>query len=382
MNQELTGQTWMITGISSGIGYELAGQLLAGGCKVIGLLRDVKKARLLLEAYPDALTLYEVDMCNFSAVDRVVNTALKAAGTISVVVSNAGVSLRGFAEEVELEELQEVVNTNLIGAMVFIRASIPYLKKYKGTLVQISSVNGEVPAAQWSYYSASKHGINGYCEAVAKELEPYGVKVIIMEPGKVNTELWNKVADRRREYDGLRPQSVKSDIDVRKLAGKIVSICSWEQPPQYIAMGSRANKRIIAQLERKRDIHMAWRQLSKEVDTDFKMIQPIMKKPEMAGGRDILMWPLGRECKNLLKKYNWSEWEDNLIGFVDAAPEKKGKYCLGRKIFRHDEVQMHISACYVIITSTDYYEEIRKTLEKIGLTSDMDFCYWKKLVED
>ena len=117
MNQGLTGQTWMITGISSGIGYELAKQLLAGGCRVIGLLRDEKKARSLLEAYPEALTLYEVDMCNFSEVDRVVNTALEAAGTISVVVSNAGVSLRGFAEEVKLEELQEVVNTNLTGAM-------------------------------------------------------------------------------------------------------------------------------------------------------------------------------------------------------------------------------------------------------------------------
>ena len=383
MNKDFKGQTWMITGISSGIGYELARQLMLGGNRVIGFLRNKEKAQSLLEAYPNLLVLYEVDMCNLEKVDKMVKSACEEVGTVNVVVSNAGISLKGFAEDVDIAEMQDVINTNLLGAMVYIRASIPYLKKSGGTLIQISSVNGEVPVAEWSCYCASKYGINGYCESIAKELKPYGVSVIIVEPGNVNTELWNKVADRSIEYNGLRQRSVKSDIDVKKLAGKIISISLLNNPPECVAMGSRASQDIINQIERKRDIYMAYHQLSKEVDADFKMTQqPVIRMPEMADGRDILMWSLGKEGMRLLKRYNWSEIENRLVGFIDAAPDKKGKYCLGRKIFQYDEIALQIPSHYVIVATTAYYSEIKEILEKMGLVQDRDFCYWKDLKED
>ena len=375
-------QTWMITGISSGIGFELAEKLLAKGCPVVGFVRNRKKIRMLSEQYPDTLTVYEVDMRSPHEVDAVVTEACKAVPQDIVVVSNAGISLKGLAEEVEIEEIQDVINTNLMGAMLYIRACIPHLKQYGGKIVQISSINGEVPAAEWAYYCASKYGINGFCEAVAKELHPFKVPVSIVEPGNVNTELWNKVAGRRKEYAALRQRSLTTDIDVRKLAERIIAICSLDNPPEYMAMGSLASKRIMEHLTYKQNIYTTGRHLAREVDTDYKQGQPVLKKPASAHERSILMWPLGRECRNMLRTYNFSAIEKQFVGFVDSDKDKAGKYCIARKIYHYDELFGQLSSYYIIITSTAFYDEIRKMLEKENLIPGRDFCLWKDLMED
>lgn len=375
-------QTWMITGISSGIGYELAEKLLAKGCPVVGFVRNREKICMLSEQYPDTLTVYEVDMRSPREVDAVVTEACKAVPQNIVVVSNAGIAIKGLAEEVEIAEIQDVINTNLMGAMLYIRACIPHLKQYGGKIIQLSSISGEVPTSEWAYYCASKYGINGFCEAVAKELRPFGISVSIVEPGNVNTELWNKVAGRRKEYAALRQRSLTADIDVRKLAERIIMTGSMDYPPEYMAMGSQASKRIIDHLTYKRNIYTTGRQLAREVDTDYKQGQPVLKKPASAHERRILMWPLCDECRNMLRTCNFSAIEKQFVGFVDLDKDKAGKYCIERKIYHYDEVSGQLSSYFIIITSTAFYDEIREMLEKENLIPGRDFCLWKDLMEE
>lgn len=381
MRQNIEQQTWLITGISSGIGYELAKQLLQKGYRVIGFVREKEKIHSLKEVYPETLFLYEMDVRNFGEVDRVVTTACEEAGTIHTVVSNAGISLKGLAEEVSLEELMNVINTNLIGAIVFIRACIPFLKRDGGKLIQISSVNGEVPSAGWSYYCASKHGINGFCESLAGELRPYGVSVILVEPGRVNTELWNKVAERCQEYDVLRVHSIKSDINVKKLAERIVMLSLLENPPEYAAMGSRASGDILRRLAYKQEVYRVGQPLAKSVD-ERSIKQPILKIPKRAGERSILMWPLGRECKRMIRSYNWSELDKQFAGFVDLDKNKAGKYCVGRRIYQFEEISAHCADYYFVIATKNFREPIEEMLMGMNLVYGKDFCYHSDLMEE
>lgn len=381
MRQNNEQQTWLITGISSGIGYELAERLLQKGYRVIGFVRERKKVHSLKEAYPEALILYEMDIRNFGEVDRVVTTACEAADTIHAVVSNAGIPLKGLAEEVSMEELLDVINTNLVGAMVFIRACIPFLKRDGGKLIQISSVSGEVPYAGWAYYCASKHGINGFCESLAKELRPYGISVILVEPGRVNTQLWNKVADHRKEYDSLRINSEKSDIDVKKLAARIIMLGLLENPPEYVAMGSHASESILKQLAYKQEAYRAGRQLANSV-VERSEEQPILKLPKQAGKRSILMWPLGGECKRILMSYNWSELDNQFTGFVDLDKNKAGKNYIGRRIYQYEEICTHGVDYYFIIATNDFRKPIEEMLEGMNLVYGKDFCHYSDLVEE
>lgn len=381
MRQNGEQQTWLITGISSGIGYELAKQLLQKGYWVIGFVREKKKVHSLKEAYPETLILYEMDVRNFEEVDRVVTSAWEAAGTIHAVVSNAGIALKGLAEEVSMEEMLDVINTNLIGTMAFIRSCIPFLKRDGGKLIQISSVSGEVPSAGWSYYCASKHGINGFCESLVEELRPYGVSVILVEPGRVNTQLWNKVAEHRKEYDSLRVNSEKSDIDVKKLAARIIMLGLLENPPEYVAMGSHASESILRQLAYKQEAYRAGRQLAKSVDERSEE-QLILKLPKRAGKRSILMWPLGSECMRMIRSYNWSELDNQLAGFVDLDKNKAGKYCIGRRIYQYEEISAHSAEYYFIIATNDFRKPIEEMLVGMNLVYGKDFCHYSDLVEE
>ncbi|MCM1100974.1 MAG: SDR family NAD(P)-dependent oxidoreductase [Acetatifactor muris] len=382
MRLNVEQQTWLITGISSGIGHELTGQLLEKGHRVIGFVRDEHKVRVLKESYPETLILYETDIRNYEETDRIVRTACETAGTIHAVVSNAGIATKGLAEEVSMEELLNVMNTNLIGTMVFIRACIPFLKKTGAKLIQISSMSGEVSAAEWSYYCASKHGINGFCESVAEELRPYGVSVTLVEPGNVNTQLWNKVADRQEKYDALRANSEQSDINVRKLAAGIMMLGRMDDPPEYVAMGSRANENILQQLARKQKIYLAGRQLAREVDEQCGGAQPLLKSPQQAGERKILLWPLGNECKKMLRAYDWSEWADRLAGFVDLDESKAGKYCVGRKIYQYEEAALHCQDYYFVVMTNDFRKPIEQMLKEMNLVYGKDFCHYSDLVEE
>ena len=156
----MSGRKWLITGISSGFGNEIARQALAAGDIVFGTARNMKKLEDLESQYPETLLTASLDVTDTESVYRVTDEAFDKLGTVDVVVSNAGYGLYGAAEEISDDEALLQIQTNLIGSIAFIRSTLPYLRRQRhGRIIQVASVAGQVGYAGNSLYNATKFGI-------------------------------------------------------------------------------------------------------------------------------------------------------------------------------------------------------------------------------
>jgi NAD(P)-dependent dehydrogenase (short-subunit alcohol dehydrogenase family) len=180
----MTSRNWLITGVSSGFGRELATQLLDRGDTVVGTVRRPDSVADLLQKYPDTFHRELLDVTDADAVREVVDRSFRSLGRIDVVVSNAGYGLFGAAEELSDEQVGQIIATNLTGSIQLIRASLPHLRAQGGgRIIQISSYGGQVALPGNSLYHATKWGIEGFAESVAHEVAPFGIGVTIVEPG-------------------------------------------------------------------------------------------------------------------------------------------------------------------------------------------------------
>jgi hypothetical protein len=166
----MTSRNWLITGVSSGFGRELATQLLDRGDTVVGTVRRPDSVADLLQKYPDTFHRELLDVTDADAVRVVVDRSFRSLGRIDVVVSNAGYGLFGAAEELSDEQVGQIIATNLTGSIQLIRASLPHLRAQgSGRIIQISSYGGQVAFPGNSLYHATKWGIEGFAESVAHE---------------------------------------------------------------------------------------------------------------------------------------------------------------------------------------------------------------------
>ena len=138
-------RTWLITGISSGFGYEITKQLLAKGDTVVGTVRKTDKIKNLMEEYPKNLDVKILDVTDVPALQKTVKEAFAEHGKIDVVISNAGYGLFGAAEELSDEQINHIIATNLTGSIQLIKTSLPFMRKQGGgRIIQISSYGGQV----------------------------------------------------------------------------------------------------------------------------------------------------------------------------------------------------------------------------------------------
>ena len=253
-------KTWLITGVSSGFGYEMTKQLLESGNTVIGTVRNTKKVGELIEKYPETFDCQILDVTNFPAVRATVDAAFAKHGRIDVVVSNAGYGLFGAAEELTDEEVDHIIATNLTGSIALIRSALPYLRKQGGgNIIQISSYGGQVAFAANSMYHATKFGIEGFCESVAQEVAKFNIKVTIVEPGGARTEFRYgsaKVAKLTPEYEHvhgflnmLDPAKGLAPGDPAKMARRIIESVDRPDTPLHMVLGSQALAATIQRLE-------------------------------------------------------------------------------------------------------------------------------------
>ena len=253
-------KTWLITGVSSGFGYEMAKRLLASGDTVIGTVRSTKKVEELIAKYPETFDCRTLDVTDVPAVHATVDAAFAKHGRIDVIVSNAGYGLFGAAEELTDEEVDHIIATNLTGSIALIRSALPYLRKQEsGNIIQISSYGGQVAFAANSMYHATKFGIEGFCEAVAQEVAKFNIKVTIVEPGGARTEFRYgsaKVANLTPEYDHvhgflnmLDPAKGLAPGDPAKMAQRIIESVDKPDTPLHMVLGSQALSATIQRLE-------------------------------------------------------------------------------------------------------------------------------------
>jgi NAD(P)-dependent dehydrogenase (short-subunit alcohol dehydrogenase family) len=183
-------KTWFITGASSGLGLAFAEHALKRGYSVVATARNVTALRALADRAPDRVLAIALDVTRQVDAETVVAAAVRRFGRIDVLVNNAGYGLVGAFEETSDQELRAIMETNFFGAMSVTRAALPILRAQRsGAIVNISSLGGQLSFAGFSAYSASKFAMEGVSEALAQEVAPLGIKVLIVEPGQFRTNL-------------------------------------------------------------------------------------------------------------------------------------------------------------------------------------------------
>jgi NAD(P)-dependent dehydrogenase (short-subunit alcohol dehydrogenase family) len=249
----MTKRNWLITGVSSGFGRELATQLLDRGEVVVGTVRRPDSVTDLVQKYPDTFRCELLDVTDTAAVRDVTDRSFTSLGRIDVVISNAGYGLFGAAEELSDEQVSHIIATNLTGSIQLIRASLPHLRAQGGgRIIQLSTYGGQVAFPGNSMYHATKWGIEGFAEAVAQEVAPFGIGVTIVEPGGARTEFRYRgaqVADPLPAYDGtpahgfqamLDPANGLAPGDPARMAAAIIASADTEPAPLRIILGSQA----------------------------------------------------------------------------------------------------------------------------------------------
>lgn len=184
-------KTLLITGSSRGLGRALAEAALAAGHQVVATARNVTAVGDLVEKYPDTARAVCLDVTDPDAAEAAVTTTVETFGRLDVLVNNAGYSNVAAIEDTSLVDFRAQVETNLWGAVHLSKAALPVLRAQRaGHVVQVSSVSGRIaPAAGLGAYVTAKFALEGFSEALALEVAPFGVKVTIVEPGSMATTL-------------------------------------------------------------------------------------------------------------------------------------------------------------------------------------------------
>ncbi|KAL4862135.1 hypothetical protein BDV12DRAFT_207441 [Aspergillus spectabilis] len=188
-------QTWFITGASSGFGLDLALLALEAGHKVIGTVRNATKSSTAVDTIKSkGGEILELDVTNADTVAGVVGKANALYGGIDILVNNAGYSLLGAVEDIKDSEAKLQLETNFFGPLRLIQAFLPTLRsRPSATIVNVSSVAGQDAQPTCGLYAASKFALEGLSEALSKEVAPFGIDVLIVEPGAFRTNFLSAV---------------------------------------------------------------------------------------------------------------------------------------------------------------------------------------------
>ncbi|MBC8137235.1 MAG: SDR family NAD(P)-dependent oxidoreductase [Fibrella sp.] len=185
-------RVWFITGTSTGFGRELAIAALDAGNKVVATARKPETLSDLSAKYGDNVLAVRLDVTNKADIDAAVKAATDTFGQIDVLVNNAGYGVFGGFEEISDKQFREQYETNVFGVIAVTQAILPQMRARKaGHVLNVSSVVGLVAPPGMSAYASSKFALEGISEAMAAELAPLGIHVIIVEPGAFKTGFGN-----------------------------------------------------------------------------------------------------------------------------------------------------------------------------------------------
>lgn len=184
--------TWFITGASRGVGRELAEQALQRGDSVAATLRRPEQLDDLAEEHGDRLWRRRMDVTDSAQVEQVLGEAFAEHERIDAIVSNAGYGVFGAGEDLTDDQVERMIATNLTGSIQLARRAVPLLRQQGGgVFVQLSSQGGHLAFPGFAIYHAAKWGVEGYFEALAQEIEPFGIRTVLVEPGMVRTGFYD-----------------------------------------------------------------------------------------------------------------------------------------------------------------------------------------------
>jgi NAD(P)-dependent dehydrogenase (short-subunit alcohol dehydrogenase family) len=274
---------WFVTGASAGIGAAVVKAALQAGNRVVATARNVEKLRKVVgEPGSDRLALVQLDVTQESQAKQAVAVAVEKFGRIDVLVNNAGYSLIGNFEATTEEQLERQFATNFYGVVFVMRAVLPIMRRQRsGRIFNVSSMAGVIGYATAGSYAATKFAVEGLTLSVAQEVDRFGIKVTLVEPGFFRTDLLapQSVVFGELEVDGYEaPAAVKAQWqayhhnqsgDPAKLGTALVRLAGMESPPKQFFAGSDAVSGITADLKARLAEVEAHRALSVTTDGSF-----------------------------------------------------------------------------------------------------------------
>ena len=269
------GRVWLVTGASSGFGRAITEAAVAAGDVVVATARRTGPLQDLAAAYPDQVEALQLDVTDTAAAAAAVADVQGRYGRVDVLVNNAGRGQVGAAEETTEAELRALFDLHVHGPAALVRAVLPGMRRrHTGAIVQLSSFGGQVAYPGFSAYCATKFALEGYSEALAAEVGPLGIRVLVVEPGAFRTSFSggglhesepiaayeDTVGPTRRMIkgiDGTQPG------DPARAATAILRALDAPDAPLRLPLGDDAVDGILAHLAQVGGDVRAWEQVSR-----------------------------------------------------------------------------------------------------------------------
>lgn len=236
MQTALSNKTTLVTGVSSGIGRQIAQLLAERGARVFGSVRNLKSASSI-----HGIDLVSMDVTDDASVNAAVQSIEQKAGPIQHLVNNAGYALAGALEETSIEEARQQFETNFFGVLRVTNAVLTRMREGGfGRIVNISSAFGFLPGPSLGIYAASKHALEGYTETLDHEVRNFGVRAILVEPAFTRTKFNEKgktagtaldaYAVLRKRMAGVRQHGIEHGDDPRLVAETAFEAIAAQSP--------------------------------------------------------------------------------------------------------------------------------------------------------
>ncbi|MGV8873226.1 MAG: SDR family oxidoreductase [Rhodococcus sp. (in: high G+C Gram-positive bacteria)] len=241
-------KTWFITGTSKGFGREWAIAALERGDRVAATARNTDTLKDLAEQYGDAILPIELDVNDRAADFAAVQKAHETFGSLDIVINNAGYGQFGMIEELSEEDARAQIETNVFGALWVTQAALPFMRAQgSGHILQVSSIGGISAFPNVGAYHASKWALEGFTQALAQEVEDFGIHVTLIEPGGFSTDWSGPSAKKSTDiaaYDPVRDKAAKlrssrqaTPGDPSATRSALLKVIDAEKPPLRVFFG-------------------------------------------------------------------------------------------------------------------------------------------------
>ncbi|KAK7402921.1 hypothetical protein QQX98_011319 [Neonectria punicea] len=243
-------RVWFVTGSSRGLGLAVVEAILASGDSVVATARKTDSIDHLVEKYSsDRILAVPLDVTNNDQVLAAVDAAVKAFGRIDVVVNNAGYADIASIEDISLESFRAQIETLFFGVVYVSKAVLPVMRKQgSGHIIQVSSIGGRVATPGLAAYQSAKWAIGGFSTSLSQEVAPFGIKVTVLEPGGMHTELGSSLMQPIPVSEGYEQtvgeffkaveNSVKSWSPTAGIARIILDVSKVAEPPLRLLAGA------------------------------------------------------------------------------------------------------------------------------------------------
>lgn len=272
-------KVWFITGCSTGFGRALAKEVLAKGYQAAVAARNTDDVKDIIEAYPETAIAVKLDVTVPSEILTAVGTTLEKFGHIDVLVNNAGIGYFAAIEESEDEQVRRMFEINVFGLAKMTQAVLPVMRKQRsGHILNISSIGGLRSFPGVGFYNATKYAVDGFSEALSKEIAPLGIKVTIIAPSGFRTDWAGRSAkDSTVKIEDYATTAGKNAGDIRGYSGNqpgdpvraakaMITVVESENPPLRLLLGTAALKGGRAKIEELKHDFDTWAAITEGAD--------------------------------------------------------------------------------------------------------------------